>query len=420
MQAIEKLKFLNPEQVRSIGETFGTPIFIYSQKELEKRCDEALAFPNAYGLSVRYAMKANPNANILKIMRKKGIGIDASSEYEVFRALKAGFLPHEIMLTSQEEAKDLKSIIESGVLFNACSLKQLENYGKLFPGTKISVRFNPGLGSGHTKKTGVGGVTSSFGIWHEKISEIKTIVDRYKLIVDKVHTHIGSGSDPEVWKAVAHYTLEYAEIFPTCTIVSLGGGYKVGRMADEKSTNLQEIGKPVLELFEEFNKKFSRKLKLEIEPGTYFVATVGAILTRIDDIVDTGSKGFTFLKLDTGMDSNTRPSLYAAKHPMVVVPKSGELEGATKDYVVVGHCCESGDVFTQKEGGEPITRTMREAEVGDYVVMEGAGAYCSSMSTKNYNSFPETPEVLIDLANKVHLIRKKQTLDQIFANEIII
>jgi diaminopimelate decarboxylase len=96
------------------------------------------------------------------------------------------------------------------------------------------------------------------------------------------------------------------------------------------------------------------------------------------------------------------------------------MEGKLTDYVVVGHCCESGDVFTQKEGGEPESRRMREATIGDFIVMEGTGAYCSSMSTKNYNSFPETPELLIDNDKKIHLIRKKQTLDQILQNEIII
>lgn len=423
MQSIEKLKFLTPSQVRNLAKEYGTPIFVYSQAELERKCEEALAFPNAYGLTLRYAMKANPNANILKIMRNKGIQIDASSGYEVHRALLAGFTPQEIQLTSQEEPKDLKELVEKGVYFNACSLKQLENFGKMFPGHKLSLRFNPGLGSGHTKKTDVGGTTSAFGIWHEKVKELRELIDKYNLVVEKVHTHIGSGSDPEVWKAVAHYTLEYAELFPTCTIVNLGGGFKVGRMIDEKSTDMQLIGAPVKELFVEFAKKHNRKLHLEIEPGTFYVANSGCILTSVDDKIDTGNQGFTFLKLDTGMDANTRPSLYGSRHPMVVVPKEESSHSnppKSKEYVVVGHCCESGDVFTQKEGGEPITREMAEAALGDYVVMEGSGAYCSSMSTKNYNSFPETAEVLIDLDGKSHLIRKRQSLEQIVQNEILL
>lgn len=418
MQAIEKLKFLTPSQVRRIAEEFGTPIFVYSQEELEKRIEEAKNFPNAFGLTVRYAMKANPNANILRIMKKNGIQIDASSEFEVYRALEAGYTPQEIMLTAQEEAKDLKKLVEMGVYFNACSLKQLETFGRLFPNKKLSIRFNPGLGSGHTKKTDVGGITSSFGIWYEKLPQVKELIAKYNLKVEKVHTHIGSGSDPEVWKAVAHYTLEFAEHFPECEIVNLGGGYKVARMVDEKSTDLQKIGAPVRKLFEEFHTKHNRKLKLEIEPGTYFVANSGCIISTIDDIVDTGAKGFTFLKLNTGMDTNTRPSLYGARHPLITVHKEERGPGKIVEYIVSGHCCESGDLFTQKEGGEPVTRTMEEAQVGDYVVMEGCGAYCSSMSTKNYNSFPEAPEVLVLKNGEAKLIRKRQEISQIWQNEI--
>lgn len=109
MQPIEKLKFLTESQVRSIAQQFGTPIFVYSRERIEKSCDLALAFPNAYGLTVRYAMKANSNRTILEIMKRKGIQIDASSEYEVLRALHYGFKPEEIMLTSQELAKNLKN-----------------------------------------------------------------------------------------------------------------------------------------------------------------------------------------------------------------------------------------------------------------------------------------------------------------------
>lgn len=415
---LEQLKFLSPEEVRSIANEFGTPVYVYSQSEIEKRCDIALLFPNEYGLTARYAMKANPNSTILKIMRKKGIHIDASSIYEVERALVIGFKPEEIMLTSQELSPNLKSIIEKGIFYNACSLHQLEAYGKLFPGKEVSIRINPGLGSGATQKTDVGGATSSFGIWHEYMDEVKKIREKYNLKITKVHTHIGSGSDPEVWRAVSRYTLEYAEMFPECTTVNLGGGFKVGRMLDEKTTDLQKIGQPAKELFIEFYKKHGRKLRLEIEPGTHMIALCGSIISRVVDKVNTGSKGFEFIKLDTGMDSNTRPSLYGSRHPLVTVAANGDTPSNMKDYVVVGHCCESGDIFTQKEGGAPETRTMLEANIGDLIVMEGTGAYCAGMSTKNYNSYPETAEVLVQSNGKPVLIRKRQELTQIMQNEI--
>ncbi len=416
---LESLRFLNLVQVRKIAEEFGTPVFIYSESEILKRIEAAKSFPNAYGLIVRYAMKANPNSNILKIMLQNGIFLDASSIYEVERALKIGYPANKILLTSQEppNSEKLKEIVNQGVEFNACSLHQLELYGKNFPNTEISIRFNPGLGSGHTKKTDVGGKESSFGIWHEFIDKVKNLLQKYNLNVKRVHTHIGSGSDPEVWKAVAKYTLEFAEIFPTTQIVNLGGGYKVARMSDEKSTDFQLIGEPVKQQFIEFFEKHGRKLQLEIEPGTALIANCGSLISEIVDIVNTGENGYTFVKLNTGMDANTRPSLYGARHPLVVIGRN-ENQNHFQEYVVVGHCCESGDLFTQKMGGELETRLLHKAEIGDYIVMEGVGAYCSGMSTKNYNSFPETPEVLLEQNGKFRLIRKRQTLDQIIQNEV--
>ncbi|EMJ97734.1 diaminopimelate decarboxylase [Leptospira alstonii] len=418
MQSIEKLKFLTESQVRSIAQQFGTPVFVYSRERIEKSCDTALAFPNGYGLTVRYAMKANPNRTVLEIMKRKGIRIDASSEFEVLRAIHYGFKPEEIMLTSQELAKGLKELVEKGVIFNACSLRQLEAFGNLFPGKEVSVRFNPGLGSGQTKKTDVGGKTSSFGVWHEDINKVKEIASKYDLKIFKVHTHIGSGSDPAVWRTVAQVSLDIAAQFPECRILNLGGGFKVGRMEDEKTTDFQTIGKPVVELFQEFAKKNGTELHLEIEPGSFMMVNNGVVVTSVDDVVSTGNGGYTFVKLDAGMDVNTRPSLYAARHPLVVVPRDEVSSEKTEEYVYVGHCCESGDLFTQAEGGGPVTRITGKAKLGDYVVMEGAGAYCSSMSAKNYNSFPETAEVLVDLDGSFRLIRKRQNLEQIFQNEI--
>uniref|UniRef100_A0A7S2YLN9 Orn/DAP/Arg decarboxylase 2 C-terminal domain-containing protein n=2 Tax=Entomoneis paludosa TaxID=265537 RepID=A0A7S2YLN9_9STRA len=163
---------------------------------------------------------------------------------------------------------------------------------------------------------------------------------------------------------------------------------------------------------------------MEIEPGTYLVAMAGALVTTVQDkVTTTGEGGHVFLKLDAGMTDVLRPSLYGAVHPITVLPSSGDVADVgseTEDVVVVGHCCESGDLMTPKPG-EPedlAERTLRQAAIGDLLIMDGSGAYCSGMSTKNYNSFPESPEVLVDREGKPHLIRKRQPLEQIFQNEV--
>jgi diaminopimelate decarboxylase len=155
-----------------------------------------------------------------------------------------------------------------------------------------------------------------------------------------------------------------------------------------------------------------------IEPGTFLLANSCSLVTTVQDIATTPTR--TFLKLDSGMTEVLRPSLYGAQHPLVVVKRGGAPAGGkTKKYVVVGHCCESGDLLTPAPG-EPETiaeRELAETAIGDMCVVEGSGAYCSGMATKNYNSFPEAAEVLRDARGQLHLIRARQELWQITQNE---
>ena len=161
-------------------------------------------------------------------------------------------------LSSQELPDFFPELIRAGVKLNACSLHQLEAYGAAFPGGEVGLRFNPGLGSGGTGKTNVGGPDSSFGIWHELLPQAQAIVAKHKLKarpsaftlanqarngadvlamtqVVRIHTHIGSGSDPAVWQRVSGLSIDLCRKFPDVTTLNLGGGYKVGRMAYEKA-----------------------------------------------------------------------------------------------------------------------------------------------------------------------------------------
>ena len=409
-------RFLTSASAGKVRDLASTPTYVYDEASLIAQADRALAFPNAYGLTVRYAMKASPNKNILKLFSEKGLHFDASSGFECHRAMAAGISASHLSLSSQEFPQDFKELFEKGINFNACSLSQLEQFGQFFPGSSCGLRINPGMGSGGTGKTNVGGPSSSFGIWYELIPQVKDIVEKYKLDIVRIHTHIGSGSDPAIWQKVAGDSIDLCHEFPGVVTLNLGGGYKVGRMADEASTDLQEVGTPVVEVFRAFAEKTGRKLNLEIEPGTFLLANSGALLCEVRDIVTTGDKGHTFMKVDSGMTELLRPSLYGALHPMAVL---GEGEGE-REYVVVGHCCESGDLFTPKAGDPETldTRLMRKASIGDLVVIDGSGAYCSSMSTKNYNSFPEAPEVLLKSNGDIQLIRKRQTLEQMLENEM--
>jgi diaminopimelate decarboxylase len=416
---MEKLGFMTEAHVRGIRGEYGTPAYVYDEETLRAYAKSVLAVPNAYGLTARFAMKALPNTAVIQIFSDMGLHLDCSSGYEAERALRAGVPPDHIQVTAQQLPHNLKELVDQGVQFAACSLHQLDAYGNLFPNTEVCIRVNPGLGSGHSNRTNVGGPAASFGIWHEHLDEVDSLRSQYGLSITRMHTHIGSGADPDTWHACAQLSLGIAAKLSGVRTLSLGGGFKVGRMALEPTSDLQIIGRRIVSDFEEFYAKHGRKLHLELEPGTYLVANAGAIVCSIIDVVDTGAKGYNFIKTDTGMTEVIRPSMYGAQHPIIVVPATDEKRGA-RDYVVVGHCCESGDILTPEpgnpEGLQP--RTLLEPKVGDLLVIGGAGAYCAGMSAKNYNSFPEAPEILLTSKGDFRLLRQRQTLDQMIANEI--
>lgn len=413
--ALSARPFLTAERAAEVRERFGTPCYVYDSATLEAAAREALDFPAPFGLTVRYAMKANPSRGILAVFRDLGLQIDASSDYEVDRALRAGFPPEAVQLTSQMPSPRLGEHVTRGVIVNACSLYQLEQLGRAAPGREVSVRMNPGLGSGSTKRTNTGGPAASFGIWHESLDEAKAIAARHRVTVRRLHSHIGSGTDPEVWKRVTHMTLDLAGRLPDVTVVNLGGGFKVGRMQDEPSVDLADVGAHVRQELEAFREREGRALHLEIEPGTYLVALAGAVVATCIDVVDTGPHGYLFAKLDTGMNEVTRPSFYGAQHPIEVLATGRE----TADVVFVGPCCESGDILTPAPGDPEALapRSVPRPRIGDLVVVGGAGAYCAAMSTINYNSYPQAPEVMLDPDGSLRLLRRRQTLDQLWANE---
>src|SRR5437667_105842 len=236
------------------------------------------------------------------------------------------------------------------------------------------------------------------------------------LHVDRVHSHIGSGTDPEVWQRCARMTLDLVAQLPEVGRVNLGGGFKVGRMPEEPSVDLADVGAHVRREIEAFRERDGRALHLEIEPGTLLVANAGAIVASCVDVVGTGADGYLFAKLDAGMPEITRPSLYGAQHPIDVLA-AGRDQAAV---VFVGPCCESGDILTPAPGDPEalMPRWVPRPEIGDLVVIGGAGAYCAAMATINYNSYPQAPEVMLEPDGALRLLRRRQSPEQVWQNEL--
>lgn len=428
---------VTPEVVVESAERFGTPQYFYDEVVIDNKCDDVLSMPNAYGLTPRYAMKANSTAAILQLINGKGLHLDLSSLNEGRRAHFALVPYKKMMLTSQEvplfnDRNDLEDMIKNyGLKYNVCSLRQLRLISDFASGYEIplSVRVHPGVGSGESSTRNTGDKYSCFGVHLTNIEKALDFAEHKGIVFDTVHVHIGSGGDPKKWRDNVDRELGFvAMYFPDATTVNFGGGLKEARMPNDKPADIQALGSYAKKRIEEFYDKTGRKLHMEIEPGTYIMANAGYGITKVIDKKQTGPDGFDFLVLDGGMEINARPLLYGSEHPFYVVSKDGKLlssefnlsglDPESDSRIPVGRCCESGDSQSLDEHGTIVPRVMADPEIGDYVVIGGLGAYCSTMTPFNYNSHTQAPEVLYRKNQRLDLIRKPQTLEQIIQNEL--
>jgi diaminopimelate decarboxylase len=298
----------------------------------------------------------------------------------------------------------------------------IEQLGRRKPGAGITLRINPGFGHGHSQKTNTGGEQSKHGIWHEQLDECLRLADAHGLAVTGLHLHIGSGTDLEHLSQVCGAMEKLADdVGRSLTTISAGGGlptiYKPGDTYVDvaKYYEMWDASRKRLET------KFGHELTLELEPGRYLVAESGYLVAEIRAIKQMGKN--TFYLLDAGFNNLARPIMYGSQHPMSIVPGPIDREAPhpnereTADVVVGGPLCESGDIFTQQEGGFVCSRPLPKAEIGELLVIECAGAYGFVMGS-NYNSKPLAAEVLLR-NGKAHLIRARQTPEDLTRGEVI-
>lgn len=420
---MEQLRFLSEEQVFGLKEKYGTPVFVYSQERIKKQVNEIMnSFVSPYGHSIRYSLKGNNSLSIIVLLYQLGVSFDAASEWEAMRALKAGVPGKKILITSQEYPKNIDFLMSEGVRLNLSSLKHIEEYGKKFPNTKVTLRINPGRGTGGGNRLTTGGINSSFGIWYEDIPLAIELLSKYNLEVELIHQHIGSGHNPEEWIEISvDDFLPILLKFPNVKTINLGGGYRVKSFENDFYFDYNEITTRLSEKIENFCINNNRKLYVEFEPSTYIMANSGSLITTIIDVQKNGEHGKSMLKIDSGLTEIMRPGFYGALHPLVVVPNNRN-ETEENEYLVYGHCCILGDCLTVEPGNPDQTKPMMltKALPDDLLVVERAGGYSASMNMKNFNSFPEAPEVLIDNLGYDYLIKKRQTIDQIIQNEMLV
>ncbi len=387
--------WLTDTQAHELVARYGNPLFVYSKGQLCARAQELLGLSMPFDMTVRYAAKANPHPEIIMLFAELGLHFDASSSFEAAALLHMGIPGSKISLSSQQSAHDLAALLDAGVQYVATSMRQLKLFAEAAgPGATVGLRVNPSIdGAGHSNRTSTGGVTSSFGLWHEYVAQALSFAASKEITIDRVHIHVGSGADPAIWGTVMDMALSVVRRMPEVTVLDIGGGYKVSRAPSERETDMQLIAKEFSTRLEAFAHETNRKLRVEIEPGTWLVAQAGVLLAQIDDMVDTGDEGYTFLRLNTGMNDIIRPAMYGAQHDIRVLSTVTE----EAEYIVVGHNCETGDILTPAPGNAEhfVTRRLRKASIGDLIAIADAGAYCASFSVKEYNAYPSAAEVLV-------------------------
>lgn len=401
--------------ISSLVAEFGTPCYFYDLEKIHSRIADLKDFD-----TIRYAQKALSNIAILDRMRRKQVVVDAVSAGEIERALRAGFSPTShpagIVYTADvfdREALDL--VVQHQIPVNVGSPDMIDQLGKLAPGRDISMRVNPGFGHGHSQKTNTGGPQSKHGIWHESIDECLIRADRNGLTVTGLHMHIGSGTDLEHLSQVCGAMEKACEqVGRTVKTISAGGGLPVPYRSDQEYVDLEQYFQLWNAARERLQNTFGHPIELEIEPGRYLVAESGFLIAEIRAVKQMGDN--LFYLLDAGFNDLARPILYGAYHPISIARQDGVVT-QTRDAVIGGPLCESGDIFTQSEGGFVARRELPAASVGDWVVIEVAGAYGFAMAS-NYNSKYRCPEVLIE-DRQAKQIRRRETADDLLQLESI-
>ena len=398
----------------TLARQYNGPFWAYDAQVILSRIGQLHAFD-----VVRFAQKACSNIHILRLMRSAGVKVDSVSLGEIERALVAGYQAgsDEIVFTADVfDTATLARITELKVPVNAGSVDMLHQLGDVSPGHAVWLRVNPGFGHGHSQKTNTGGENSKHGIWHADLPLALEAIQRYGLRLVGLHMHIGSGVDyghlQQVCDAMVNQVVEFGQDLEA---ISAGGGLSIPyRYGEEAIDTAHYFG-----LWDAARRRIAAHLghavKLEIEPGRFLVAESGVLVSQVRAVKQMGSRHFVLV--DAGFSDLMRPSMYGSYHHISLMAGDNRQfdERNSVESVVAGPLCESGDVFTQLEGGKVETRALPAAQVGDYLVFHDAGAYGASMSS-NYNSRPLIPEVLFE-NGQPREIRRAQTIQELLALE---
>jgi len=391
-----------------LAQEFGTPLYVYDGDKIKRQYKRLSAAFQGIETRFLYACKALNNINVMRLLLKEGAGLDAVSINEVEIGLIAGFQPQDILFTPNcVSMQEYERAVELGVRINIDNISILEQFGDRYGNSvPVCVRLNPHIMAGGNVNISTGHIDSKFGISIHQLRHLTRVVKSHNIQINGLHMHTGSDIlDAEVFLRGAELLFDAAEHFPDLEYLDFGSGFKVAYKEGDVTTDIEALGAAISARFAQFCKDYGRELTLMFEPGKFLVSEAGVLLVKVSVVKQTTAT--VFAGVDSGQNHLIRPMFYNAHHDIVNVSNP---EGTPRIYTIVGNICET-DTFG-------YDRKLTEVREGDVLAIKNAGAYAFTMSN-NYNARFRPAEVLL-LDGKAHLIRKRETLEDITRNQLMV
>ena len=399
---------INLSSLNNYAEKYGTPLYVYDADLIIRRYRELYEYIKWPKVKILYAMKANYNIGIMKLLKKNNAYLDTVSPAEVHLALKLGFRKEDILYTANNiTEEEMHEVKKTGVLFNIGSLSEFQKYASSYPGSEVCIRFNPDVYAGAHKHVKTGGDITKFGILLSDAQIVSEIAGKNNIKIVGLHEHTGSGigEEDKVYESMNNLLkIADSEKFPHLKFVDFGGGLKVPYKPTSRRIDIKSLGEKVTEIFSGFCRNYGRDLEIYFEPGKYIVAESGYLIVEVNTLKN--NRGRLIAGTNSGFNHLIRPLLYGSYHQVENISNPG---GEFKTYDVTGNICETGDCFAEQ-------RELPEIREGDRLVIKNAGAYAYSMgSLYNLRSMPSE---LMVAGGEEYLITKRFSNEDLAENLI--
>jgi len=403
MKYINKSLFIEKIKAEDIAKKFGTPTYCYSYKKLKENISNFKKNFKSFSPLICFAIKSNTNVNLIKEIRKLGLGADVVSIGELMMALKGGIDPKKIVFSGVGKTTiEIGFAIEKKILLiNAESKSEIIEIERIAKSkgriVNIGIRLNPNTDAKTLKQISTGKKENKFGVDEKMFFELVKYTDVSKNIKLKcLSVHIGSQIlDHKPYEKMLNIVDKIIKKSKhNFEFIDLGGGMGISYEKSNKKLNYQKYNIAINKFLK------NHKSKIIFEPGRSIVGNIGSLISKVIYIKENDKKDFIIL--DAAMNDLMRPALYGANHKTLPVIKTNQI--SKKIYEFVGPICESTDKFT-------TLKKFQKLKEKDLIIMCDTGAYGMSLSS-NYNLRPKAAEVLIK-GSKINVIKKRQKLKEL-------